>query len=81
MNHEQSEIGSCLKEITQCTGTQGWQVSAISGLNLRLNRHGRNRLLPLFLPKHNKCSNILDKSTHFFAEQTKGHHLLSIQPG
>jgi len=35
-----------------------------------------------FLPKHNKCSNILDKSTHCFAEHTQtGHHLLSIQPG
>ena len=63
---------------------QGWQVSAFSSLNCSLNCPGRNRCLPHFLPKHNKCSNILDKSTHthFSAEQTQmGDHLLSIQPG
>jgi len=62
---------------------QGWQVSAISGLNRGLNSTGLNRPVSApFLPKHNKCSSILDKSTNFFAEQTQmRHHLLSIQPG
>jgi len=46
---------------------QGWKVSTISGLNCGLNCPGRNRFLSdfvrFFLPKHNKCSNIIDKST------------------
>ena len=42
------------------------------------------RFCQIFLPKHNKCSNIIDKSTPslFLAEQTQtGHCLLSFQPG
>jgi len=69
---------------------QGWQVSAISGLNWfkpSWQKQVSATFLPkqvsaTFLPKHNKCSNILEKSTHFYAEHTQtGHHLLSIQPG
>ena len=38
---------------TKGAAKQGWQVSASTGLNLglnRLNRPGRNRFLPEFLP-------------------------------
>ena len=41
------------------------------------------RFCRIFLPKHSKCSNIIDKSSpSLFAEQTQtGHCLLSFQPG
>jgi len=70
-----------LREHLTHSPEQGWQVSAISGLN-QFKRSWQRQVSATFLPKHNKCSNMLNKSTHFFAEHTStGQHLLSIQPG
>jgi len=47
-------------------GNHGWQVSAIRGLN-----QSKPCWQKRFLPKHIKCSSIIDKLTHFLQKRLK----------
>jgi len=61
------------QEKCHCDVQQGWQVSAIIGLKRGLNLFKlswQKQVSVTFLPKHNKCCNILDKSITFCRTDT-----------
>ena len=62
----------------------GWQVSAVNGLSRGLNRFKsswQKQFSVRVLPKHIKCSNFIDKPTHFIQNRLKRDTICSIQSG